>query len=87
VLRAALTGARYGDSASEEFEATLNGRPDGLHSVWVRVSDVAGNQQADGLSSDTFRVDTVGLTILYAALERTTTCPIPVLLDYDEALF
>jgi hypothetical protein len=73
----------FGDAASEDFQIPLAGLADGAHTVLVRVLDLAGHLQTDHLSSDTFKVDTVPLRVLYASLERTSTDTVPMLVDTE----
>lgn len=61
------------DSTTEPFTIRLEGLPDGVHTVEVRVADHVGNVETGDFTSDTFEVDTFGPIIEAVTFENLTT--------------
>ncbi|MFA5023799.1 MAG: Ig-like domain-containing protein, partial [Patescibacteria group bacterium] len=60
------------NSLNEDYTCTVGSLIDGLHTVYVKVTDVAGNE-SDGATSDSFTIDTNPPTVLLTSLSPDPT--------------
>lgn len=65
------------NEASEDFSCSLNDLPDGIHTVYVRSTDSAGNTTPDGLEArETFFVDCNPVNVDLVPITETSTFPV-----------